>query len=272
VNRREALARLGAIAISAARPVARQTSQLPLKTPGLEHLGLTVPDPEETAKLYGRIFNPQLFREKDPPPRYYVTTGTAYMAFGGMANATPKIDHFCALVQDYKAQDMRKDLADVGITLSANGGFGMIGDPDGLRLQLLNVPGGLAGTIVPGGRISLDPPALHPIGLDHIMLVVSDLDKSAAFYQKFFGKDVSRSSRPARVWFQAGNTRLGLEAAKTGEQPRVDHCCLRIAGFDQKSATAKLKELGVELAPSNDEQLLRFRDPHGIQWELKAGA
>jgi catechol 2,3-dioxygenase-like lactoylglutathione lyase family enzyme len=167
---------------------------------------------------------------------------------------------------------MRKDLADAGITLPANGGFGMIGDPDGLRLQLLNVPGGLAGTIVPGGRISLDPPALHPIGLDHIILVVSDLDKSAAFYQKFFGKDVSRSTRPARVWFQAGNTRLGLEAAKTGEQPRVDHCCLRIAGFDQKSVTAKLKELDVELAPSNDEQLLRFRDPHGIQWELKAGA
>jgi catechol 2,3-dioxygenase-like lactoylglutathione lyase family enzyme len=272
VNRREALAGLGALAaMSAARPAAAQTSQLPLKTPGLEHLGLTVPNPEETAKFYGRIFNPQLFREKDPPPRYYVTLGTAYAAFGGMANAVPKIDHFCAIVQDYKAQDMRKDLADAGITLPATGGFGMIGDPDGLRLQLLNVPGGLAGTIVPGGRISLDPPALHPIGLDHIMLAVSDLDKSAAFYQKIFGKEASRTSKPARVWFQVGNTKLGLEAVNPGEQPRVDHCCLKIVGFDQKVAASKLKALGAETAPSNDEKLLRVRDLHGILWELTAG-
>src|SRR5437870_12417898 len=115
LNRREALMMLGALGVASGARAAE--GELPLKTPGLEHVGLTVPNPEETAKFYGRIFNPQLFRERDVPPRYYVTAGTAYMAFGGMANATPKIDHFCALVQDYKAQDMRKALEEQGLTI-----------------------------------------------------------------------------------------------------------------------------------------------------------
>src|SRR5207249_3884281 len=104
LSRREALEAmmlLGAVAVPAAARIATQSSGLPLNSPGLEHIGLTVTNPEETAKFYGRIFNPQLFRERDAPPRFYVTTGTAYLAFGGNANATPRIDHFCALVEDY---------------------------------------------------------------------------------------------------------------------------------------------------------------------------
>src|SRR5438876_12208923 len=113
MSRRDALLLLGALAIPAGAGAVAQDSGLPLKTPGLEHIGYTVPNPEETAKFYGRIFNPQLFRERDAPPRYYVTAGTAYIAFGGNANAAPRIDHFCALVQDYKAQDMRETLEEV---------------------------------------------------------------------------------------------------------------------------------------------------------------
>jgi len=270
VNRRELLLLIGAAAISRDLPGAAQTSELLLRTPGLEHLGMTVPDPKAAADFYGRIFNPQLFREKDPPPRFYVTVGTAYLAFGGpgnSGNATPRVDHFCALVQDYNAQNMRKSLEAEGMTVT---GAGMIGDPDGLRLQLLNVPGGLAGTIVPGGRISVEQPAIHGIGLDHITLLVSDLERSTLFYRKFFGQEASRTKTPARVWFKVANTRLGLEAAPAGQSPRIDHFCFNVAGFDRRQATGKLRELGAEPAPSNDEQLLRFRDPNGIVVELKA--
>src|SRR5437870_230755 len=121
INRREALLLLGALAIPSAAPAAAQTAGLPLSTPGLEHIGLTVPNPEETAKFYGRIFNPQLFRERDAPPRYYVTVGTAYMAFGGMADAKPRIDHICALVKDYRAADMRKALEEQGVPTAGIG-------------------------------------------------------------------------------------------------------------------------------------------------------
>jgi len=215
------------LSVLAQAPAAQEAAgppMLPLRSPGLEHLGLTVPDPEAAAKFYGRLFGPQLFREREAPPRYYVMAGTAYLAFGGSATVTPLVDHFCALVHDYRGREMRPVLEGRGIQ---SAGVGMISDPDGLRLQLLGVPGGLAGTIVPGGRMSLDPPVVHAVGLDHVMLRVSDLEKSVAFYRTFFGNERPRTKdKPQRVWFQIGNTRLGLEAAASGTKAAVDHFCI----------------------------------------------
>src|ERR1700733_11363044 len=100
ISRREALT----LAAAFTSPwIARaQNPPLPLQTTGLEHLGMTVPDQKASADFYGRIFDPQLFQEKDPPPRFYVRLGTAYLAFGGTAtpDVPAKIDHFCALVKD----------------------------------------------------------------------------------------------------------------------------------------------------------------------------
>lgn len=273
INRREALQAWGLMAGAVAGGVRgwAQQALLPLRTTGLEHIGMTVPDPEATAKFYGRIFDPQLFQERDPPPRFYARTGISYIAFGGNATSgPPRIDHFCALVEDYKAQDMRNALQEAGITMGTGPG-GMALDPDGLRLQLLGVPGGLARTIVPASRITQDDPAIEAIGFDHIVLAVSDLEKSAAYYRKFFGTEVSRSKKPERIWFAAAKTRLGLEQAAVGKMPGVDHVCFRIAGFDRRAVTEKLKKLGVEIAPANDEELLRFKDPNGLVMELKAG-
>ncbi len=272
-NRRQMMAMLAA-GPWAANALAQQ-AQLPLQTSGLEHIGITVPDQEATARFYGMIFDPQLFQERDPPPRYYVRLGTSYIAFGGIgANATntqPRIDHFCALVRDYKAQEMRKALEDAGVSM-AQGPGGMASDPDGLRLQLLGVPGGLARTVVPYTRISQDEPAVLPLGFEHIILAVSDLEKSAAYYRKFFGRETSRSGKPGRIWFQAARTRLGLEKISSGDMPRVNHVCVKVARFDKRAVAEKLKSLHAEIAPSNDEGLLRFRDPHGIVIELRAAA
>ncbi|HEV3331997.1 MAG TPA: VOC family protein [Bryobacteraceae bacterium] len=247
-------------------------ADLPLDTSGLEHIGMTVPDQEGAAKFYGRIFDPQLFQERDPPPRFYVRTGVSYIAFGGGADMPPRIDHFCALVENYKPQEMRKSLEDAGVPIVGRGPGGMAADPDGLRLQLLGVPGGLARTIIPSSRISQEEPAVQAIGFDHIVLAVSDVEKSAAYYRKFFGMELPRSKKPERAWFQVAKTRLGLEAVAAGKVPGVDHVCIRVAGFDGKAVTEKLKKLGAEIAPSNDEALLRFKDPNGLVMELKAGA
>lgn len=264
-NRREILVGLGAgaagLLAAADSPAA---GPLPLNTTGLEHIGFTVPDPEASARFYGRIFDPQLFQEKDPPPRFYVRFGTAYAAFGGSAGVTPKIDHFCALVNEYKPAEMRKAVEDAGISMGA-GRLGMPTDADGLRLQLLGVPGGLAKTIIPAFRVNQDDAAVQAIGLDHIMLHVSDLERSTAHYRKFFGMETARTKKPVRVWFTAARTRLGLEQVAAGEAPSVHHICVRVA----RVAPAKLAALGVEILPASEEKLLRFRDPNGLLMELK---
>jgi len=249
-------------------------ADLPLNNTGLEHIGMQVPEQEAAAKFYGMIFDPQLFQEKDPPPRFYVKIGISYIAFGGIAaNAPspgPRIDHFCALVQDYKPQEMRKSLEAEGITMAA--GPGMIPDPDGVRLQLLGVPGGLARTIIPSRRVSQDEPAVQAIGFDHIVLAVNDVEKTAAFYRKFFGKEVARSKKPESVSFAAAKTRLILEQIAAGKTPGVDRIAIKVAGFDRHTVPDKLKKLGAEVIPSNEKDAIRFKDPNGFVMELRAGA
>ena len=266
LNRREALSVLGAAAMARPLLAAKQGSGLPLTTTGLEHLSLTCPNPPETAEFWGRIFNPQLFRERDDPNRFYCTLGTAYMAFGMNTERPAYIDHFCALIPDYNPQATRQALeaADVAMT---PGGFGMVLDPDQIRFQMLRVPGGLAGTIVPGGRISLDPPIIHAVNIDHITLHVTDIEASTQHYRKLFGQEVE--SGASQVAFQLADTRLVLEPVQDGEEPGAHHFCLNVAGFDRIGATAQLRELGATIPPPNDEGLLRFQDPHGTLIELK---
>jgi len=168
-SRRQVLQLLGAGAAALVGGGVVEASELPIKTSGLEHVGMQVPDQEAAAKFYGRIFDPQLFQERDPPPRFYVKIGISYIAFGGLpANATPpitaaRIDHFCAVGLDYKGQEMRKSLDEAGVPMTGQGALGMAADPDGLRLQFLGGPAGLARTIIPSSRISQDEPAIQAI-------------------------------------------------------------------------------------------------------------
>lgn len=269
-SRREALAAAASLAWMWAAPVRAEeggAGPLPLQTTGLEHIGMTVPDQKASAEWYGRIFDPQLFQERDPPARYYVRMGTAYIAFGGtpVTDPTPKIDHFCALVKGYKPDEMRAAIEKAGISMGT-GRLGMPTDADGIRLQLLGVPGGLARTIIPSARITTDDAAVAPVGLDHVVLAVSDLDRAASHYAKFFGPPASKKS--GQVWFQVANTRLGLEPVSSGGKPAIERLSFRVAGFDRKVVASKLQKLGVETTVTQGERALRLRDPNGFTIEL----
>jgi len=272
-TRRRTLQLLGAGAATWIANRTGQAAELPLKNTGLEHYGMTVADPKAAAEFYGRIFDPQLFQEREAPPRFYVKLGISYIAFGGNKDVTePRIDHFCVLTEGYAGGEARKLMEAAGITFTGAGGLGMAADPDGLRLQLLGVPGGLAGSIIPSRRISQDDALVQAIATDHIMLRVSDLEKSTAHYRKIFGLEASKTAKPARVWFQVVRTKLGLEPVTSGEKPSVHHLCVRVAGFDKKAMTEKLKKTGVEVVPAGDEDVVRFKDLNGLLMELKSGA
>jgi len=261
-------------------PAAPAGPQLPIRTTGLEHFGMVVPDVEKAGRFYGAIFNPELHKENSEPLRYYVSMGVGYIALGinRQANTPSRIDHYCALVDGYNAQAFQQELTAQGVTVTP-GGVGMVGDADGIQLQLLGLPGGLARTTIPAGRIVDKPALVRPMGLDHIMLNVTDVEKSAKFYRLVFGKEWSKTANPDRLWFQVGGTRLGVQAVKPGEGPKVDHFCVSVAGFDAPLVTAGLKDLGAEILPATDESqdrtrfrdmdLIRFKDPNGVIVELR---
>jgi catechol 2,3-dioxygenase-like lactoylglutathione lyase family enzyme len=160
---------------------------------------------------------------------------------------------------------MRAAIEKAGITMGA-GRFGMPTDMDGIRLQLLGVPGGLAKTIIPSVRITTDDAAVATVGLDHIVLAVSDLQRASTHYARFFGApSITKSDQ---VWFQVANTRLALEPVSSGAKPAIARLSFRVAGFDKKVIASKLQKLQVEATPARGDHALRLRDPNGFTIEL----
>jgi len=133
-TRRDALAMIAAVPAALS---AQGSSQLPLKTTGLEHIGFTVPDPQKSATFYCRIFDPQIFQEMMPPLRYYCRLGIGYVAFGPGANAPARIDHFCATVENFQLDDMRAELKTHGFNLTGSASFNAVADADGIRTQFI---------------------------------------------------------------------------------------------------------------------------------------
>jgi catechol 2,3-dioxygenase-like lactoylglutathione lyase family enzyme len=265
LTRREVLAMI----VAAPATLAAQASQLPLRTSGLEHVGFTVPDPQKSAAFYGRIFDPQIFQEMSPPLRYYCRLGIGYVAFGPSPTAPARIDHFCATVENYRLDDMRAELATQGIKLAGSDGFNAVTDPDGIRTQFMATPGGLLPTIIASTRVTQEDAICEAVGLDHVVVHVPDVQKSAGFYRKFFGMETARDRTPDRIWFTAARTRLGLEKAAAGEKPHINRFGIRVAAFDRQAIARKLGEIGVTVLPMTGDNLLRFRDADGITVELR---
>jgi catechol 2,3-dioxygenase-like lactoylglutathione lyase family enzyme len=274
INRRQWIGRSATLAAGSllAHRGSAQEKLLPLRTSGLDHLSITVPDSKQAASFYGRIFDPQVFHERTGVQRYYVRLGAAYIALGPQANATPYIDHIAAGVIDFVEADfgnpeIKAQITAAGLT-APPGALPMLSDPDKLRLQLVNTTHGLFDTLMPGGRVTIEPPAVIPIGLDHIMVAVTDLDQSAAHYRKLLGAEESRERNPQRVWFKLADTRLGLEPTVSHQKPGFSHFCVRVAGFDRAAATARLQKLGIKVEGGNEKGTLRFRDLYDLPVEL----
>lgn len=240
---------------------------LPLKTTGIEHVGISVPDVAKSGLFYGQVFNPNLHREKDPPLRYYATLGVGYIAIGMLRDGLPRVDHFCTLVQDYRPQDVRASVEAAG--LPPPGRVGMLPDPDGLQLQLLGTPGGLAQSTVPADRLSQGDALVRPMGLSNVVLLVSDVDKAVAHYRRLFAVEPTRTRNPDRVWLQIANTRLGLQQVGAAQSPQVGSFGVSVAPFDARVVSSRLAALGATVETSGPSAI-RFRDPDGIVIELGA--
>ncbi len=249
-----------------------QAPLFPLRTTGLDHLSITVPDSAAAAAFYGRIFDPQVFRERTGVQRYYVRLGAAYLAFGPREGVTPFIDHIAAAVIDFVEDDfggpaIQDQIRNAGLT-SPGGVLPMMSDPDGLRLQLVNATHGLFDTLMPGGRVTIDPPVLVPTGLADITVSVSDLERSVAHYRTLFGPESSRDPETGRVWFRLADSRLGLVAALPGQSPSFSGYRVRAAGFDRAEAIRRLSDLGIDAEPGSGAGALRFADLHGLPVEV----
>lgn len=132
---------------------------------------------------------------------------------------------------------------------------------------------------------------LHVLHIDHIVLRVSDLPRSLAFYRDLLGCPVRRERESlGMVHLAAGSSLIDLVAVEGplgrqgGPAPgrqghNLDHLCLRIEAFDEQSLSDYLQQAGVRVEPAEKRYgaegeglSLYCFDPDGNRVELKGPA
>lgn len=286
-SRRTFLAGMGAAACASFGPSTEltfaqspPTPALPLKNLGLEHLDIVVPDTAATAKFYMRIFRTKLHQQPfQGSIRYFILLGeltsnrqVGYIAIGAAAGRPARIGHYCALAERYDRAGMAMAMEAAGYK-TAQGGFGMWPDPDGLELQLFQPPAGLVTAAVPSDLQVETNGLVTPLGVDHVMLNVKDIDASLPYYHLVYGKDTQGPrDNPQRLWINLkAETSIGLQKLPAGTSARIEHYCIKVRPFDRDKVAAGLRAIGAEVLPSTDEpSVLRFLDDNRITVELKA--
>jgi len=266
LNRRETLTMLGAFAVSSA--VGAPDSSL--RFSGLDHLAIAAAETEKSVAFYSRIFGHDVLKDSRSPRRYF-KIGNGYIAIAPPAQGQParRVDHICAGIVGFSQSGAKSYLDERGISSRETNVGRYVTDPDGIQVQLWaeNSWKELSNAS-PEAAAGSQASVFRPLGLDHILLRVSDMDKSAAFYQNVFRVAPQRSASPPRIWFQIGSERLGLSPIGAG--PGVDHFCVAVASYDRGAAAKMLQDRGATIEPGESPGSTMFRDLDGILVQVAA--
>jgi catechol 2,3-dioxygenase-like lactoylglutathione lyase family enzyme len=139
------------------------------------------------------------------------------------------------------------------------------------RRELVTGLSALAATAAAGPAFgqAATPAPLKPSNIDHVSILVADLERSKAFYRRVFGLVSVSEDAPNKI------VRLAPEGAPPGvgsimvslrqAQPygTTDHWCFKLPGFNTERVTENLKAHG--LTPDrNVEYGFYIKDPDGV--------
>jgi catechol 2,3-dioxygenase-like lactoylglutathione lyase family enzyme len=269
LTRREVFATLTAGAISARTALA---ADAPFHFGALDHLAIAVDDTEKSVHFYTRVFGNSVLKEKSNP-RHYVKLGPNYIAMApaGQGQASQVINHFCPGIVNFDLASTKRALDQMGVSYREAAGVGLfVPDPDGTLVQLWseNSWNHLGETAAPAAIPSQGEPLLRPTGIDHILVNVSNVEKSTAFYEKILGPVINPASRPRRTWFSGGGgNRVGLALIDSGQKPGIDHYCLT-APFDRASLAKAVEAAGAKIIQGDVPAGIDFLDVNGIHVQV----
>jgi len=264
LNRRDALRLLGAGFAGAVRAAGQ-----PFNFTSLDHVEFTVKDVEKSRDFYARLFGHAVLKNKRTARRY-LKLGPCYIAID--QSNEPRVDHFSAGVEGFDVAKTHEYLSQQGVAYRdfPSGRDLNVTDADGIRLQLSAANGwdDLAKNTAAPESVSIGEPFFRPTGLDHILLNVSDPEKSAEFYSKVLGPISQRNNN--RIWFQVGKSRIGLLKTPAGERTGVSHYCVSVERFDYADAVKRLEAAGVKVDTPEVAGAPDIRDPDGYRVQVIA--
>lgn len=136
-----------------------------------------------------------------------------------------------------------------------------------------------------------DTNAIEAIGIDHVVLRVSDMGRSLSFYRDMLGCEVERELEElGLVQLRAGRSLIdlvetGSPLGRSGggeprrDAPNMDHFAIAIARFDEGAIRERLARFSVEAEETRRlygadgfGPSIYLRDPDGNRVELKGPA
>ena len=118
---------------------------------------------------------------------------------------------------------------------------------------------------------------LRPRALEHVGIVVTDLDRALAFYQALGVELIRLPRRPGGATvLKAGGTEINMfcnpDAVADGGPQRLDHLCLEMDAATIDEVVAALGPAGLTIASGpvarSDGTALFVHDPDGARIEL----
>jgi len=98
-------------------------------------------------------------------------------------------------------------------------------------------------------------------GIDHVSVLVSDLQRSVAFYQSLFGLSVLSEDKEHDI-VRLGRKRVIISLRPEAPKGTVDHFGVAVENFSREAVTRVLKQRGLE-AQENWQYGFYTRDPDG---------
>jgi catechol 2,3-dioxygenase-like lactoylglutathione lyase family enzyme len=103
---------------------------------------------------------------------------------------------------------------------------------------------------------------LRGTGIDHVSILVTDLQRSAAFYQSIFGMTPLSEDKPNQI-LRLGMKRTIVSLRHEGQAGMVDHFAISVENFNREAVTQQLSQHG--LTPQQNVQFgFYIKDPDGV--------
>ena len=136
------------------------------------------------------------------------------------------------------------------------------------RRDLVAILTALAAAPLPAAAQSA--PALAAATLNHASLIVSDLDRSVAFYRQTFGLGV-KSTQQGGVNLAVGDAFLGIYQGGQTAMPHINHICFGIPSFNPAATVAALESRGLPAESRTRDGVTQVytADPDNLRIQLQ---
>jgi catechol 2,3-dioxygenase-like lactoylglutathione lyase family enzyme len=114
------------------------------------------------------------------------------------------------------------------------------------------------------------PAVLKAHTLNHASLIVSNLDRSVAFYRNVFGLGV-KSQQTGGVNLAVGDAFLGVYQAGATAKPEINHVCFGLEDFDAQRTVRALEAAGLKAEARDRDGVTQVytADPDNLRVQLQ---